>query len=260
MAKYAGRKAVVVGGATGLGLAIAKRLVEGGARVLLTGGAPDEFADAAAQLGPTARITACDPAEPDAADALAGVVEGAFGALDMLFVTTEADPSGQAAGSGDVHGDRPFAVAAKRAFYAARALAPLVADDGAIVFTTSGADACRPGTPGAGVHAMTASATRALARVLAAELADRGVRVNAVAPGAIDTARETEPASSGARDATRSRRVTTPLGRRGSVEEVARAALFLAADATFTTGTVLAVDGGLASCPDPDFGPSAALG
>ncbi|MGR7002995.1 SDR family oxidoreductase [Yinghuangia aomiensis] len=234
MPKYTGRNAVVVGGTTGVGLAIAKRLVEGGARVLVTADGAHGFAEAAGRLGSAASLVACDLSGADAANAsdaavaLAAEAQRVFGTVDMLFVGAE-PPTAQGALDG-------CASTAKGAYLAAQALAPLLADDGAVVFTTIAADACRPGMPDAGVHAMTASAVHAFARVLAVELADRGVRVNAVAPGAIDM-----PLARNLRSG------TAPLGRRGSVDDVARAALFLAADATFTTGTVLAVDGGLGS-------------
>jgi NAD(P)-dependent dehydrogenase (short-subunit alcohol dehydrogenase family) len=239
MPKYTGRNAVVVGGTTRVGLAIAKRLVEGGARVLLTGSAAHGFADAAGQLGPGASLIACDLSTADAAAAFASRAESTFGTVDMLFVGAEPGATERLAEPEAERYDRQFTAAAKGAYIAVQALAPLVADDGAIVFTTVAADACQPGTPDAGLHAMTASAVHAFTRVLAVELADRGVRVNAVSPGAIDT--PTDGAARGPR------RAAPPLGRRVSVDEVARAALFLAADATFTTGTVLAVDGGLGS-------------
>jgi len=247
MPKYTGRNAVVVGGTTGVGLAIAKRLVEGGARVLLTGGTAHGFADAASQLGPAASLVACDPSAADAAEVFASAAASTLGAVDMLFVDADpgtaqrlAEPEAQ---YGTERDGLRFTAAAKGAYLAVQALAPLVADDGAIVFTTAVAHACRPGPPDAGVHAMTASAVHALIRVLAVELADRGVRVNAVSTGAIDTPADRAapgPRCDGA----------PPLGRRGSVDDVARAALFLAADATFTTAAVLAVDGGLGSCGD----------
>ncbi|MFJ6621338.1 SDR family oxidoreductase [Kitasatospora sp. NPDC091335] len=267
MPKYTGRNAVVVGGTTGVGLAIAKRLVEGGARVLLTGGAAHGSAEAAARLGTAATLVACDTGDPGAAGAagdvaeanaaaLASAARSTLGTVDMLFVAAEpgaAQPQPQQQTEPQPESetqryDRQFTAATKGAYLAVRALAPLVADDGAIVFTTVAADACRPGLPDAGVHAMTASAVHAFSHVLAVELADRGVRVNAVSPGAIGT-----PADGAARGPRRD--AAPPLGRRGSVDDVARTALFLAADATFTTGTVLAVDGGL-GCATARPGPA----
>ncbi|MEU3046358.1 SDR family oxidoreductase [Streptomyces sp. NPDC006984] len=175
MTRYAGRRAVVVGRATGIGLAIAKRLVEGGAEVVLAAYTPQERADACAELGSAARVV--EAGAPGSA-----VADG----VDFVF----ADGVG-----------------------AARPLLPLLAHGGAVVLTTA---------------APSSSAVRALA----AELAPRGVRVNAVAPGCI----EAPPGGFAP---------LPPLGRLGSAEEVARAALFLAEEATFTTGARLPVDGGL---------------
>ncbi|MGK5448332.1 SDR family oxidoreductase [Streptomyces radiopugnans] len=170
MTRYAGRRAVVVGQATGIDLAIAKRLVEGGAEVLLTARTPRERAYASAELGSAAQVVAP-----------AAVEHGPW-------------PAGQGV-------DFVFADAVATA----RPLLPYLRDGGGVVLTTPAA-----------VH----------------ELASRGIRVNAVAPSCIEaSADDTAP--------------LPPLGRLGSAEEVARAALFLATDATFTTGVRLPVDGGL---------------
>ncbi|WP_175409208.1 SDR family oxidoreductase [Streptomyces sp. TRM64462] len=184
MTRYAGRRAVVVGEATEIGLAVAKRLVEGGAEVLLTAPGPEERARASAELGSAARVIA--PITD--AGLVSGGDEGGEGpdTFDFLFADTVAT---------------------------ARLLLPGLRDGGAVVLTS-------PAPSPAAVQA------------LAIELVSRGVRVNAVAPGCI---------ASPSRDAAR----LPPLGRLGSAEEVARAALFLAMDATFTTGARLPVDGGL---------------
>ncbi|WP_306332240.1 SDR family NAD(P)-dependent oxidoreductase [Streptomyces sp. KL118A] len=86
MPKYAGRKAVVVGGVTGLGLAIAKRLVEGGAEVLVTGGPGADLDAAADEVGSRAHVVRCDPADPAAVEALAPEVGARLGRVDLLFV------------------------------------------------------------------------------------------------------------------------------------------------------------------------------
>ncbi|MFC8506929.1 SDR family NAD(P)-dependent oxidoreductase [Streptomyces sp. NPDC057411] len=188
MTRYAGRRAVVVGQDTGIGLAIAKRLVEGGAQVLLTARTAAERAHARAELGSAARVAespddscAASAAGPDAPDG----PEDQDGP-DLLFADAVAT---------------------------ARPLLARLKDGGAVVLTAP-------------------APSSAAVRQLAAELAPRGIRVNAVAPGCIEAAQAvTSP--------------LPPLGRLGSAEEVARAALFLATDATFTTGAQLPVDGGL---------------
>ncbi|MFG3146409.1 SDR family oxidoreductase [Streptomyces sp. NPDC048243] len=188
MARYAGRKALVVGEVTGIGLAIAKRLVEGGATVLLTVRTAPERAHAVAELGSAARVVT--PATLEAAlvaPAGAGPEAATEGGLDLLFSDAVAT---------------------------ARPLLTHLRDGSAIVLT---APAPCPD----------------VVRALATELVARGIRVNAVAPGCI------EAPGAGAVP-------LPPLGRLGAAEEVARAALFLATEATFTTGVRLPVDGGLA--------------
>ncbi|MBV2156651.1 SDR family oxidoreductase [Kitasatospora sp. SUK 42] len=177
MTRYAGRKAVVLGEATTIGLAIAKRLVEGGAQVVLTAGTAEERRGLRAELGSSARVVA----PSGLGDCLGPGTD-----VDLLFADTVAT---------------------------ARPLLPRLRDGGAVVLTT-------PGPPSTAVQA------------LAAELVSRSVRVNAVAPGCIE-----KPGGGGA--------PLPPLGRLGAAEEVARAALFLATEATFTTGVRLPVDGGL---------------
>ncbi|MGY0067153.1 SDR family NAD(P)-dependent oxidoreductase [Streptomyces sp. QTS137] len=196
MTKYARREALVVGGATGIGLAIAKRLVEGGATVLLTARTDEERAHAVAELGSAARVVA-----PSA-------VETALTA-QALTARTGTGPGSTARSAAGGGVDLLFADAVPTA----RPLLPHLKDGGAIVLTA----------PTPCPDAVTA---------LAAELVSRGIRVNAVAPGCI------EAPGSGAVP-------LPPLGRLGAAEEVARAALFLATEATFTTGARLPVDGGL---------------
>jgi NAD(P)-dependent dehydrogenase (short-subunit alcohol dehydrogenase family) len=132
-------------------------------------------------------------------------------------------------------------------FFTVQRLAPLVADGGSIVFTTSIAD--EGGAPGMLIYSGAKAAVLAFAKTFASELIPRSIRVNVVAPGFVDTP------TMGVRDASQAERdafhvigdSTTPMGRHGSVDEVAAAVMFLAFDATFTTGARLTVDGGLGS-------------
>ncbi|MCR8942603.1 SDR family oxidoreductase [Streptomyces sp. OUCMDZ-4982] len=212
MTKYARRRAVVVGEAGGIGLAIAKRLVEGGASVLLAARTAEARALAVTELGSAARVVA--------PSAVAEVLAGGAATRPDSDTRTGADTrtgTGTAPRTGTGGHDRPgprVDLLFADAIPTARPLLPYIEDGGAIVLTSP--------TP-------CPDAVRALA----AELAARGIRVNAVAPGCI------EAPGSGAVP-------LPPLGRLGAAEEVARAALFLATEATFTTGARLPVDGGLA--------------
>ncbi|WP_327129474.1 SDR family NAD(P)-dependent oxidoreductase [Streptomyces sp. NBC_01727] len=246
MTRYAGRKAVVIGGTRGTGLAIAKRLVEGGAEVLLTGRTLENLRDAIAELGSGAHVVSSDLADLTAVKALAPTVEDKLGHIDFLFVNAGISLLTSIEQVTEEEYDRQFTVNTKGIYFTVQALLPLLHAGGSIVFTISVVGTT--GTPGTCVHSMTKSALWSFAQALASELVGRDIRVNAVAPGLIDTAgcSVQDPSHEDHTGFRTLVETATPMRRHGSADEVARAALFLAADATFTTGTKLAVDGGLA--------------
>jgi NAD(P)-dependent dehydrogenase (short-subunit alcohol dehydrogenase family) len=244
MGKYAGKKAVVTGGTHGMGLAVVKALIEGGAEVLLTGRNERNLEAARRELEARAHVVRSDTANMADVAALGALVEEKLGQIDFVFINagvSELAPFDQVT---EASYDRQFDVNTKGAFFTAQRLAPLVRNGGSIVFTTV---AEGPASGNLSVYAGSKAALRAFAQVFAAELVSRGIRVNAVGPGFIDTptmgvaglSKEVRAGFKKLGDE------ITPMKRHGTVEEVARAALFLAFDATFTTGIELAVDGGL---------------
>ncbi|WP_433247103.1 SDR family oxidoreductase [Streptosporangium sp. CA-135522] len=245
MGKYAGKKAVIIGGTIGMGLAIAKRLVEGGAEVLLTGRNEKNLDAARHELGSRAHVVRSDTAESADIAELGRTVAERLGRIDHLFVNAGIAELGPFEVVTEDAYDRQFDVNTKGAFFTVQRLAPLIEEGGSIVFTTSVADS--GGTPGMGVYSASKAAVWSFAQTFAAELLPRGIRVNAVSPGFIDTP------TAGAAGLTAQERenfhrlgdTVTPMRRHGSSDEVARAALFLAVDATFTTAVKLPVDGGL---------------
>lgn len=243
---YSGKKAVITGGTHGMGLAVVEALVGGGAEVLLTGYNEQNIKAAQAQLGENAHVVRSDTTDLADVDALAKVVGEKLGTVDYLHVNAgfaELEPFESAT---EAVYDKTFAVNTKGAFFTVQKLLPFINDGGAIVFTTAVADGT--GTPGMAAFSGAKAAVRAFAKVLAAELLPRGIRVNVVSPGFIRTP------TMGVATVTDSDRAhfiaegsaLTPMGRIGTVEEVAKAALFLAFDATFTTGIEIPVDGGIA--------------
>jgi NAD(P)-dependent dehydrogenase (short-subunit alcohol dehydrogenase family) len=243
MKMYADKQAVVIGGTHGIGLATARMLIASGAEVVLTGRDANNVAAARAELGD--RVVRSDIADLAAIDALVEHVRARSGTIDLLFINagiSDLEPFDRVS---EAAYDRAFAVNTRGAFFTAQKLAPLVRAGGAIVFTTSIANAS--GIPGMAVYSASKAAVLAFARTLAAELLPREIRVNAVSPGYIDTptmgAADIGAAERAAFAA--EGRVVTPMGRIGASEEVARAVLFLGFEATFTTGVELAVDGGL---------------
>ena len=243
MDRYADKNVVITGGTGGIGLATAHRLVAGGARVLVTGRNAEALQAARDALGARAIAVQSDTASVADIDELAARAQTEFDALDLVFVNagiTRWIPFA------DVDVDRYeeiFAVNAKGAYFTVQKLAPLLRRGGAVVLTTSVTDVL--GFPLTSVYAASKAAVRSMTRSFARELLDRGVRVNAVSPGVIDTDVLVKAASQEASDQVK-RQVaeTNPMKRIGRPEEVAAAVCFLAFEATYTTGAELAIDGG----------------
>jgi len=243
MSRFSGKKAVVSGGTHGMGFAIAKALMEGGAEVVLTG-RNERNIEAALKALPGAHVIRMDVANLAEIEALQSTVEAKLGAIDFLFVNAGVSVLGPLESVTETTYDHMFDINTKGAFFTTQRLVPLIRAGGAIVFTTL---AEGPATANLSVYAGSKAAVRAFAQVFAAELVGKGVRVNAVGPGFIDTP------TLGVAGLTPEARAQmaqlgdqiTPMRRHGTPDEVARAALFLAADATFTTGIEIAVDGGL---------------
>lgn len=244
MNRFAGKKAVVSGGTHGMGLAVAKALLDGGAEVLVTGRDEGNLSKARAELGNRAHVMRCDVTNLADLKALGTEVGDKLGEIDLLHVNAGYAKLEPFLAVTEETYDRTFAVNTKGAFFTAQVLAPQVRDGGAIVFTTSIANS--GGSAGMSVYGGAKAAVAQFARVMAAELVGRQVRVNCVSPGFIDTpsmgvdASEEERRSFSALGDE-----ITPMKRHGSPEEVAAAVLFLAFDATFTTAQEFVVDGGL---------------
>lgn len=247
---YLGKKAVITGGTIGIGLATARALLDGGAEVLLTGRNEQNLEGARRDLGPRAHVVRSDTASLADIDALVALVERTFTKIDFVFINAgvaDLEPFDQVT---DSSFDRIFNVNTRGAFFTAQRLAPLVREGGSFIFTT-----VTNGTasPGLSVYSGSKAAIRSFVKSLAAEFLPRGIRVNAVAPGFIKTPTMGAAGLSSEEMASFETigSTITPMKRVGTADEVARAALFLAFDATFTTGVELPVDGGLAQVDTP---------
>jgi NAD(P)-dependent dehydrogenase (short-subunit alcohol dehydrogenase family) len=245
MGKYEGKRVVITGGSSGLGLATAQLLAAGGARVLITGRDKAALDAAGERLGPNAVAVRSDAASPADLDALTERVRTEFGRLHALFVNAGVALFASFESTTEQAFDEVFAVNVKGAYFTVQRLAPLLSEGGGVVLTTSVADV--KGLPMTTAYAASKAAVRSMARTLAGELLPRGIRVNAVSPGPIDTGILNKALPPQAAAATEEQmRANNPMRRFGRPEEVAAAAAFLAFDATYTTGTELAVDGGAA--------------
>ena len=235
MERYQGKKVVITGGTSGMGLATAKMLLGGGARVLVTGRSQAGLDSAQKELGKDAFVVSSDARSLTDIDALASRVKAEFDTFDLLFVNAGfSTPTTLESMTESVY-DEMFNLNAKGPFFAVQKLAPLINRGGAVVFTTSVANV--KGMPGQVAYGAAKAALRSFARTLATELIPAGIRVNAVTPGPIDTPilDKAFPDKNAAAKVREHITGIIPMKRFGTEDEIAKAVLFLAFDATFTT-------------------------
>lgn len=243
MSAYRDRNVVITGGSTGMGLELARLLVDGGARVVITGRSQRTLDAARESLGENAIAVRGDVASVSDLDALAERVKNELGTLHALFVNAGIARTTPFESTTEESYDELFAINVKGAFFAVQKLAPLLSTGAGVVLTTSAANVL--GLPDTSVYAAGKAALRSMARSLARELLPRGIRVNAISPGPIDTGILEKEMSAAEAEVFKAQMIAdNPMRRFGTLDEFARAAAFLAFDATYTTGAELALDGG----------------
>jgi NAD(P)-dependent dehydrogenase (short-subunit alcohol dehydrogenase family) len=244
MERYEGKKVVIIGGTSGIGLATAKMLVDGGARVLVTGRSKAGLDSTQKELGKGGIAVSSDARSLTDLDALASRAKAEFGTFDLLFVNAGFSTFAPLESVTEAVYDEMSNLNAKGPFFAVQKLAPLITRGGSVVLTTSIANI--KGMPLIGPYGGAKAALRSFARMFAVEFLPRGIRVNAVSPGPTDTpvVAKVWPDKDVEKQAVAQMTEAVPMKRFGTSEEVAKAVLFLAFDATFTTGAELPVDGG----------------
>ena len=244
MKRYEGKKVVIIGGTSGMGLATAKMLLDGGASVLVTGRSKEGLDSAQKELGNEVIVVASDARSLTDLDALASRVKAQFDTLDLLFVNAGFSIPTPLDNVTEAIYDEMFNLNSKGPFFAVQKFAPMIHRGGSVVLTTSVANV--KGLAGQSTYGAAKAALRSFARTLAAELAPREIRVNAITPGPIDTPilNKVFPDKNVIAQVREKTIGMIPMKRFGTSEEIAKAALFLAFDATFTTGAELPVDGG----------------
>lgn len=246
MGKLESKIAVVTGGSTGIGFAIAERFIKEGATVYITGRRTAELEAAARKLGPGAKPIQGDVSELDDLNRLYAAVLSEQGRLDVLVANAGVISSDPIRDVTEEHFDRMFDINVKGTYFTMQKALPLMRDGGSIILVSSCLST--KGFPGHSVYNATKAAVRSLVRTAAAELLSNEIRVNTLSPGPVDTPIiEGQVGSPEAAEEFRKQAAgVVPLGRIGRPEELAAAALFLASDeSSFSTGTDLVVDGGM---------------
>jgi len=248
MKKLEGKVAVITGGSSGIGLATARRFVQEGAEVVITGRREQELKDAAASINGNVTTVMGDVSRLDDLDRLYAVVKEKHGHIDILFANAGAGTIAPLAAATEAHFDQTFDVNVKGLFFTVQKALPLLRDGGSIILTSSVSNVM--GLPGFSAYAASKAAVRSFSRAWTLELKDRNIRVNTMSPGPIDTpalATTTGLTPEQAEQAAVQFASQVPMGRRGQPEEIAAAVAFLASDeSSYITGVDLAVDGGLA--------------
>jgi NAD(P)-dependent dehydrogenase (short-subunit alcohol dehydrogenase family) len=242
MSKLDGKVAVITGATSGMALATAKLFVAEGAHVFITGRSKDKLDEAVAAIGSNVTGVQGDAGNLADLDRLAEVVTAEKGRVDVLF-----------ASAGNAVADEPLAAVTEESFdavfginvrgtlFTTQKLLPLLSDGASIIL--NGSAISGKGIPGNTVYAASKTALRSFARTWTVELKDRGIRVNLISPGPIDT-----PGFDTHMPGRREQIAAATLrGSLGTESEIAAAVLFLASeDSSYITGTDLFVDGGLA--------------
>ena len=247
MSHLEGKVAVITGGSSGIGLATAKRFVNEGAYVFITGRRQSELDKAKAEIGKNVTTVQGDVQNLADLDRLYTAVKTEKGVVDIVVANAGFIEHATIFDLSEAHYDKTMDINVKGVVFTVQKALPLMTRGGSIVVVSSVINV--KGVPAHGTYAAAKAGVRALVRVWAQELKDKGIRVNALSPGATETPIiRGQFASDEASDAAKGVfAAMTPLGRLGLPEELAAGAYFLASDeSSYVTGIDLPVDGGLA--------------
>jgi NAD(P)-dependent dehydrogenase (short-subunit alcohol dehydrogenase family) len=251
--KLAGKKALITGGNSGIGLATARLFVAEGAEVAITGRDQKTLDEAVAELGPSARGYRADVTVAEDRKNLFAALAKDFSKLDIVFANAGISGRTPTGATDEATFENIVHTNLNGAFFTVNSAAPLLNDNGSIIFNGSVHNYL--GQPGVAAYAATKGGLVSMARAIAADLAPRKIRVNVVAPGATRTpiwkrgsrANVTQEESAKLSDFLSS---TVPLGRWGEPEDLAKAVLFLASDdSSYINAVELVVDGGMTGAP-----------
>ena len=247
MGKLEGKIALITGGNSGIGLATAKRFVNEGAHVFITGRRETELAAAVKEIGRNVTGVQGDVANLGDLDRLFAQIKREKGKLDIVFANAGVARFAALGTITEELYDWTFDINVKGLLFTVQKALPLLPDGAAIILNSS--IVASKGLPINSVYSATKAAIRSFARTWTTDLKDRRIRVNAVSPGSIDTPGLSGLLASAESGEQRKKMISsvTPLGRFGTPDEIAKAVVFLASDdASYVTGIELFVDGGFA--------------
>jgi NAD(P)-dependent dehydrogenase (short-subunit alcohol dehydrogenase family) len=241
--KLDGKIALITGGSTGIGLATAKQFVDQGAYVYITGRRQRELDVAVASIGSNVTAIQGDVTKMADLDRIYAQIRKEKERIDIVFANAGGGPLVSFGSITEEHFDAVFNLNVKALVFTAQKALPLLRNGGTIILTGSIVDI--KGFPAFSIYSATKAAVRSFARTWTTDLKERGIRVNVVSPGPIDTPLLNEAFANP--DDMKALASTVTMGRLGRPEEIAKAVAFLAsADASFITGAELYVDGGAA--------------
>ncbi|MDX1458098.1 MAG: SDR family oxidoreductase [Marinobacter sp.] len=248
MSKLATKTALITGGTTGIGYATARLFLEEGATVVITGQDGERVKSAGESLGDRAIAVQADVSSPDDMARVAQLIKDRFGKLDVLFANAGIACPMPFSDVDEDNISRQIDVNLKGVIYSIQSVLPILNNPSSVVITST--TLIEKGVAGMSVYAATKAAVRSLARTLSAEFAGRGIRVNTISPGMIETpiygklGMSEDAVSEWAGQLLKQ----VPAARLGQAEEVAKAVLYMAGDdATYMVGENLLLDGGMAS-------------
>jgi NAD(P)-dependent dehydrogenase (short-subunit alcohol dehydrogenase family) len=240
--------ALVTGGSAGLGLAIAQRFGREGAHVYITGRREAGLEAAKASIDGHVTAVVADATVSDDLDEVFEEIRRGSGHLDVIVANAGSIERKNLGDVTEEHFDHTFDLNARGTLFTVQKALPLLRTGGSIILM--GSITAFKGDPGAGTYSAAKAAVRSYARTWAAEFGDRGLRVNVLSPGPIDTLIIDGQAEYFGQDPVALRTqmsALVPMGRLGLPEEIASGALFLASDeSSFMTGAELCIDGGMA--------------
>ncbi len=246
MDKLKNKVAVITGGSSGIGLATAKEFIANGAKVVIFGRNKQSLADATKELGSMSYGIEGDVTNLSDLDRLYSETKSKFGGIDILFINAGQGKLAQIADTSEAFFDEMITVNFKGAYFSLQKAIAHLNNDASVIITTSYLN--QVGFGGASLLSSSKAALRSLARVASAELISKGIRVNAVSPGAITTPFWGKIGLPAAVLQGAAEEITNevPVKRFGQANEVAKAVLFLASnDSSYVVGHEIAVDGGI---------------